>query len=461
MTDYTALVDRLASQLTGNQSDLDENLSYYDGTYRVKAVGIGVPEEMRVLLALNDWMRVYLDGIDNRLDVEGFRMAGESKADSRLWDWWQANDLDNEAPLGHLESMMHGRAYITVAAPDPSDRLVDQNSPLIRVESPKNLWINEDPRTRRPIEGVRLYSSTDATLLLPDETVLMQRDGETGPWRAVEVIEHRLGVLPVVPLYNRQKLSHRRGRSEMTPAMRSLVDAASRLMMNLQATAELMAVPQRLLFGVARDALAENPDDPGATLEAYMARIMAFEDKDAHAFQWAAAELRNFVDGIQELTKQMASFTGLPPEYFSIAKDNPASADAIRMAETRLVKLAERKARVFGAAWEQAMRVAMLVMDGEIPANAHRMETIWRDPSTPTFSTKADAIVKLATAKTADGQPLVSANRARIDLGYSVEERRDIERDLERGPSGRLRALYGQSDQESQRQSPAAEGEVS
>src|SRR5690606_38638761 len=203
-----------------------------------------------------------------------------------------------------------------IAAPDPDDPLVDPESPVIRAESPRNVYVNIDDRTRRPYEGIRLYSGTEGTLLLPNETVLIRREDASGPWEPYKVIDHDLGFLPVVVLHNRQTLSNRDGRSEMTPAMRSTVDAASRLMMNLQATAELMAVPQRLLFGVARDSIAANPDDPSATLEAYLARIVAIEDKDAHAFQWMAAELRNFVDGIQELTKQMASYTGLPPDFF-------------------------------------------------------------------------------------------------------------------------------------------------
>jgi len=342
---------------------------------------------------------------------------------------------------------MHGRAFITIAAPDKTDPLMDPDSPLIRLESPKSLWVNEDPVTRRPYEGIRLYGTDEATLLLPNETVLIKRSSANGPWEPVSApIKHNLGVLPVVPLYNRQKLSHRNGRSELTPGMRSSIDTASRLMMNLGATAELMAVPQRLLFGIAADALAAGEGDSAATLEAYTARIMAFEDKDAHAFQWAAAELRNFVDGVQEVTRQMASFTGLPPDYFSISKDNPASADAIRAAENRLVRLAERKARVFGSAWEQAMRIAMLVMDREIPKEAFRMEAIWRDPSTPTFAAKADAVVKLAAAKTADGQPIISSERARIDLGYGTEERDEIRKDLDSTPRSQLAGLYATPD---------------
>lgn len=84
--------------------------------------------------------------------------------------------------------------------------------------------------------------------------------------------------------------------------------------MNLHAAAELVAVPQQLLFGVARDALAENRDDPGQVLDAYFARTIAIEDHEAHASQFAAAERQNFVEVLQELSKLVAAYTGLPQQ---------------------------------------------------------------------------------------------------------------------------------------------------
>ena len=41
------------------------------------------------------------------------------------------------------------------------------------------------------------------------------------------------------------------------------------------------------------------------------------------------------------------------------------------------------------------MRLCFLVADGELPENAARMETVWRDPATPTTAAAADALAKL------------------------------------------------------------------
>src|SRR5690606_41536045 len=108
-----------------------------------------------------------------------------------------------------------------------------------------------------------------------------------------------------------------------------------------------MAMPQRYLFGVDPDEIAPN-GSPAEVLDAYMARIIAVKDPEGKAGQFMAAELRNYIDGIERLWKDAAAYTGLPRQYLSFASDNPASAEAIRSAESRLVKKCERKARQFG-----------------------------------------------------------------------------------------------------------------
>ncbi len=466
MTAYNDIANDMASRHGRDKTALETDRSYYDSTYRVTAIGIATPEEMRQLLAHIGWSRSYLDAIEERLDPEGFRLAGRSKADKRLWDWWEANNMTVNAGMGMLEALIHGRAYGTVAAPDPADDLADPDAPVLRIESPRSLMVDTDIVTGRVKKALRLYTESDAahaeraTLLLPNETVLLKRSGANGPWMVDRHVEHNLNRVLVVPIVNRARLTLPKGESEITPELRSISDTAARTMMNMQAAAELMAVPQRLLFGVAQEALAANPESPGSVLEAYLARIIAVEDPEAHAMQFAAADLRNFVEVLGELAKQAASITGLPPQYLSFASDNPSSAEAIRSSESRLVKKCERKQRVFGWAFEEMLRLGMLVMDGKISKPARRLETIWRDPATPTFASKADAVVKLASAQTPEGKPIIPVERARIDLGYSDEERREMEAWDNQSPNGRLSALYAPQVQETTAQPDAPEAEA-
>lgn len=448
MTTLREHVTEMGQNLAAHQHELEEAASYYEADHRLKAIGVSTPPEMRNLIAQIGWPRTYIDSIEERLDIEGFRLAGSDEADERLWSWWQSNNMDVESGLAHTDALIYGRSFVTVSAGD-------NNIPVIRAESPLNMWADIDPVTRRVTRAVRFYQSPyepvarGATLFLPDRTVLLSRNREgTSEWEVTRTIRHDLGVVPVVPVVNRARLARATpygdylpglyGQSEITPELRSVTDAAARIMMNMQAAAELMAVPQRLLFGVAQEALGSS-DSASTALEAYYARIIAVEDADAHATQFSAAELRNFTEVLQELSKQAASYTGLPPQYLSFSTENPASAEAIRSSEARLVKKCERKARTFGGAWEEVMRLAMLIVDGFIPESAYRMETLWRDPATPTFAAKADAVTKLY----ANGQGIIPKERARVDLGYSVEERRQMEQWDRESPAAMLAGLYG------------------
>jgi hypothetical protein len=429
------------------QRGLSDNKAYYESERRPTAIGIATPPQMQTLLANVGYPRLYVNAVADRLEVEGFRIAGKDEADEQMWDWWQANFLDVESSLGHTEALVHGRAYITIAAPDENDPGVDPKTPIIRVEPPTALHAVIDPRTRQVTSAIRATydeGGTEvlaSTLYLPDQTVTWVR--EAGQWKRFSVVSHGMEMVPVVPLANRIKLSDLYGTSEITPELRSVTDAAARIMMDMQATAELMAVPLRLLFGVKADDLGIDPNNPSAGFEAYFARILAFEDHEAKAMQFAAAELRNFTEALQELHKEAAAYTGLPPQYLSTQSDNPASAEAIRASESRLVKTCERKARIFGGAWEQAMRVAHKVMQpgSDIKPELYRMETVWRDPSTPTYAAKADAAAKLYN----QGLGIIPKERARIDSGYSIAEREEMRKwDEQENPVGQLAAMYGQ-----------------
>lgn len=437
----TQLLDKFGG---GRSIELEENSQYFESGFRPQAIGLSVPPAMRNLLAKVGWPRVYLGAIEERLDVEGFRLAGKSSTDKRLWSWWQYNGLDVESSLGHMEAMIHGQAIVTISAPDPNDPLANKDIPIIRVESPKHMYVHVDSQTRRVTRAIRVYDDPETgnrsvTLYLPNGTYgYTDKKG----WTETFSVEHNLGIVPVVLLANRERLDQLQGCSQITPELRSVTDAAARLTMDLQAAAELMALPQRAIFGVDKSEL-EAQTAGGTTWEAYMARILAFADPEGKIAQFAAAELRNFGEGMDLLTKQAASYTGLPAAYFSYTTENPASADAIKAAEVRLVKKAERKQRIFGESWEQVMRIAMLVMGVALPPNAHQLETVWRDASTPTYAAMADGVTKLASTMTPDGRPIIPVEQARIDLKYTQEQRDQMEIWDKNSPKSRLADLYG------------------
>lgn len=439
--------EELLGKFEDSQTKLTDDKKYYEAERRPEAIGISVPREMQDLLAHVGYPRLYVDAVAERQELEGFRVGGKDETDKDLWDWWQANNLDVESTLGHADALVYGRSYITVAAPNPQvDLDVDLAVPIIRVEPPTSLYADIDTRTRKVSKAIRAIYDEEGTevisttLYLPDQTVLF--DKVEGEWAQTYAIAHGLGVVPVVPIPNRTRLSDLYGTSEITPELRSVTDASARILMLLQGAAEMMGVPLRVFFGIDPREVGVDLQTGQKNFDAYMARILGFNDPNGKAFQFSAAELRNFVEALDALDKKAAAYTGLPPQYLSTSSDNPASADAIKASESRLVKKCERKNKVFGGAWEEAMRLAYRVMKGgDVPPEYFRMESVWRDPSTPTYAAKADAAAKLY----ANGSGPIPKEQARIDMGYTAAQRENMRKWDEEEQSLMLQvgAMYG------------------
>lgn len=449
MATANELIERARRGLIDAHRDFEADSAYYEARVRLRALGTAIPPQMQHLTASVGWPRMYLDSIEDRIGVMGFRLPGDSLTDDRLRDWWQTNDLDEESGLAHLEALIHGRCYITVAAPGPLD---PPGIPVIRVESPRHLWVETDPRTREVTSAVRFYTdpgrplsddhpNSIVTVYLPDSTTTYRQIRGGGYRRDGDPILHGLGVVPVVPMLNRERVSDRNGRSEILPEVRSMTDMATRTLMAMQAAAEIMAVPQRLLFGVEKDEIAPgSTDDPAAKYKAYMANILAFASPEGKAFQFNAAELRNFVEALQEMAKQVASYTGLPPQYLSFSSENPASAEAIQASESRLVKKCESKGKMFGNAWERVMRIGMKIIDGNVPDDALRLEAVMVDPGTPTLAAKADAVMKYF----ANGSGIIPEEFARKLAGFSDLEIEQMAKMDESDPRKQLNAIMGE-----------------
>lgn len=429
--DPVAVRDQMISAFEDQLRTLTSNTSYYEAERRPEAIGVTVPTQMQSLLAHVGYPRLYVDSIAERQTVEGFRIGDSDEADQELWEWWQANNLDIEAPLGYTDAYVHGRSYVTISQADPNlDLGWDPNVPIIRIEPPTRMYAEMDPRVNKVSKAIRvIYDNegseiTAATLYGPNDTWGWFKDAE-GEWQEWFTVTHSLMAVPVVPIANRTRLSDLYGTSQITPELRSMTDAAARIIMLMQATAELMGVPQRLMFGVKPEEIGIDPETGQALFDAYLARILGFEATDGSIAQYAAAELANFTNALDQIAKQVASYTGLPPQYLSFSSVNPPSADAMRATESRLIKTVERKNMVFGGSLEEAMRIAYrMVKGGDVPPDMLRMETIWRDPSTPTYAAKADAASKLY----GNGQGVIPRERARIDMGYSNQEREEMRR---------------------------------
>lgn len=364
-----------------------------------------------------------VDAFENRLDVEGFRFPGQPSGDADLWEIWQSNDMDAQSQQGHFDAIGLSRAAAIVGARDGS------GLPLITVESALDCVWDRRPHDLSVARALKAWKEDDGSmwrsLYLPGVRYTLTSDA--GEWRIVAEDSHGIDRIPVVPLVNRPRLRVRDGRSEFEPLI-PLINAINKMATDMMVSAEYHAMPRRWVFGMKKSDFIDPKTGKAVTMWSKIAgRIWANENADVKVGQFPEADLGNFRQTIRMILQVSAQLAGLPPHYFAEGGQNPASADAIRSAETQLVKRVERKQTYFGQAWEEVARVAMLFRDGDLMEGAHALETVWRDPATPTKAQTADATVKLVSARGADGRPLMPTPMARRELGWTDAQLREAD----------------------------------
>ena len=396
---------------------------YYEGKHRLGFATPKFREAFGVLFRelADNWCDLVVDAVEERLDVEGFRVGGQLEGDQQAWELWQANGFDSQAQVCHTEALIHGTSYVMVGAGS------GEAAARMTVEHPHQTIVatdSGDPRQR--LAGWKRYKDEwtgehRAALWMPDRvwrfTAADVGDGHHDQlqWtlRAERAREaNPLGVVPIVPFRNRPRLLTE-GRSEIAKVV-PVQDAINKLVADVLVTSEYYGMPQRWATGleIPTDPETGNPIDPFS--DPHMRRFFYSEDPDTKVGQFPSADLGGFVRTIEMFVQHIASQTRTPPHYFYLGGNFP-SGESIKSAETGLVAKARRKMRHFGESWEDVMRLAARVAD--LPAlDDPSQEVIWGDPESRTEGEHVDATLK----RQALGVP---QEQLWEDLGYSPQQR--------------------------------------
>lgn len=415
------LIPVLEKGLKADQANLKSWDNYYEGNQPLKYMSEAMREELGDSVAelVINWARLVADAYETRLDIEGFRFADSDSGDDDLWHAWQYNQMDEQSQQAHLDSLALSRSYVTVGSNPESGR-----PPLISVESPFQVWAQRDARTRRVNAAIKQWTDLDDvahTIVYTPTTIASFLKGKSG-WEADGSPDnHNFGVVPVVPLVNRPRISRPDGITEFYDLL-DLADAANKMATDMMISGEFHAMPRRYAFGLKQSDFVDRNGTPVSAWSMLKNRIWANESPDVKVGTFTESDLAVFHNTIKLLAQLVSQIAALPPHYMQFAGSNPASADAIKSSETQLVKRVERKQTYLGGAWEDVQRLSLMFTRGkaELEDRDFKLETVWRDPSTPTVAQKADAAVKLYQSG------VVPLEQTWIDLGYSDTQRKQM-----------------------------------
>lgn len=393
---------------------------YYDGHQRLVQMGMAVPPELRQFETVVGIPAMAVDETERRQSLKAFQRAGSEADDIALREAWDFNNLDSQASLVHKDTRLFGRGFVAVSTNDE-----DAEHPLITPLSPKDVGVQIDQRHRRIGAALKIFkrdandSQRSAMLYLPDSTVELSQ--QSGRWSEVDRDDHHLGVVPIVMFLNKPKTGQFHGHSEMDPVI-GLTDSISRMVTNLGVAGEIAAIPGRWVAGASKGDFVDKNGKQLPVWEAYFTAIKAVSNKDAKFGQWSAADLANFTGAVNNMLSWCAAVLGLPTRYAGQQAVNPASEGAIIADEARLIKNVERMNSFDGDCWAWVMGLYETFRTGEEPPQ-NSIRALWHDPATPTYSQRADAVLKLHSGDS----PILSREGAWDELGWS-QERKDRER---------------------------------
>lgn len=335
----------------------------------------------------------------------------------------------------HLTAMEYGRAYLIPTGTDRPDGL-----PGVQVVPGRDMVHAVDPYTGEIIEALRVYGRNRDKRAYYTAVSTLYMEPTSDGWVVVREVPTATGKIAVFPLICRGEVDNPWGRPEAKDAF-TLQDAACRIATDLSIASATLAVPQRAILGSEEEDWAPKNADGSPKLDAdgnplpgpaadnlYMSRLLLISDPGAKLAEFAAAQLQNFTTALNAITRQAAAVLAVPQSVFGVASDaNPASGDAIRQDDARLVRRSEQITRGFEPAWIGLFNY--LLSDSVYPNETAKVS--WVDPSLPNLATRSDAILKLATV-TVNGRPLYTWEELRHKLGDPQEEIDEAQADYEK-----------------------------
>ena len=358
--------------------------------------------------------RLAVTSMVERLRVNGF-------SDDRAWQLYVDNDLDQRIADAFFDALLYGEAFVLVWAKN--------GKATASIESPRECAVLRDPADHSVVlAGVKRFSTkteSHAYLYLPDR-IEHWVGPHTGPaksgYTVREVIEHDLGVCPLVPIEN--------GRSEVADLL-PLIDALSKLLLDMMIASEAAGKPRRWISGLE---LIEEPrldddgnpvlDDQGEPIvdvknpidDVNTIQTMIAESKDTKFGQLDATGLGGFKDGVQVIISQIQAISSLPSHYLSALSATIApSADGLRSSEAALTARCEQKQLLFGRAMEMVAKL-LIAVDTGTPVEDISLRVSFAPADTRSVAQETDAVVKLVTAN------ILPVSYALKKLGYSDDE---------------------------------------
>jgi len=416
----TSDLARAYEALKGKKGGYDKMFTYYDGEQPLTYTSTRLADIFKDLDAYfaENWCSVVVDSTRDRINLREVQIKNATAA--KMWrEMWERTELSLESDETHEAALVAGEAYVIVWKDEAGQVDAYANDPrLCHI-----FYDAQFPRKKK--FAAKWFEDDDGklqlTLYYPDRLEYYISSGmangvsEASSFVAKEPASaaNPFGEIPVFHF----RLAQRKAKSDLKSVI-APQNGINKLLTDMMVTAEYLAYPQRYIISNA-ETQGKVRNAPNEILDLPAGDGMG---QQTQAGQFPAADLKNYLDAIDNLATAISSITRTPKHYFFSVGSN-LSGEALMAMEAPLNKKAQDRIDRFSPVWKQVV-LFMLKAAGQTTVKTDEVEIVFDKPETIQPKTLAETRQMNVNA----GMPLKSILR---DEGKSEAYIKQVEKDIE------------------------------
>lgn len=362
----------------------------------------------------------------------------EDDQGEQAWEEWEDESMPLVADQVHSDVLLYGDAFVMadengVWRQEPSEIAVrySKEQPGV-LEAAAKFWKDDDGHGR-----LNIYTPAGLTKFRSARPLEKGKDMKEADFESVEGGGTLPQGIPVIHFAN--KKYGRYGISELASVL-PLQDALNKAEMDLMISMEYQAFRQRWLTGVDVDL------DPVTGLPLNFpgqhgpGNFLSFSDPETKVGEFAGAELKPYVDVIENLRAQIARVSGIPPHYFFVGSSGATvSGETLKVSESRFTRKGKRQQRCFGKGWENVMDLVLEISstqhDDATYDEATDLNALWDEVTPRSESEDMDVLIKKGTIGVPNSQLQREAGYDPDEIQtFAVEYAQNVKAGLQAGP---------------------------
>lgn len=396
-------IKKYARKLDEKRPANQENYRLYYQKAVVPFLGIHDSAKQRTLSFVLGWASQPVDMLNERINYLNFYAPGGGEWVDTINNSFTVNDFSAVENALQRDTGCVGTTYSNVWYGDEN---AGEPSVFITPESPLSTIGTLNPRNGLVEKGCQFYNKGGdwyAILYTKNETYSAVKLKNKNEWEELrpERIEHGLGQTPLFQIVNNADTMYPLGRTEITPAIKSIYQEGVRTFGDSSRIRSYFADPIRFIRGLETKGLMDTEGRLYTDFSQLSNRINTLPYNEDAGYSPEVQELTPndpniILESLDRLGKLMAREIGVSPSQIGFDTVNPASAEAMNEADKGLILRAQTRIPQYAKTYKQMARFVLKLKGIDVPTQElESLDVVFKRPSTPTPATFADFMSKM------------------------------------------------------------------